>query len=76
MLAQLHTHTTATSLLNNGQLISRHLIVCLVVFLCFSVEQVPVEPYTIPLSQAEVLMEGSDITLVAWGTQVRGGPPG
>lgn len=42
-------------------------------FLCVcisSVEQVPVESYTIPLSQAEVLEEGSDITLVAWGTQV------
>ncbi|XP_063089193.1 2-oxoisovalerate dehydrogenase subunit beta, mitochondrial isoform X3 [Cavia porcellus] len=35
-----------------------------------AVEQVPVEPYSIPLSQAEVLQEGSDITLVAWGTQV------
>ena len=35
-----------------------------------SVEQVPVESYTIPLSQAEVLQEGSDVTLVAWGTQV------
>ncbi|XP_021096350.1 2-oxoisovalerate dehydrogenase subunit beta, mitochondrial isoform X3 [Heterocephalus glaber] len=35
-----------------------------------AVEQVPVEPYTIPLSQAEVIQEGSDITLVAWGTQV------
>ena len=35
-----------------------------------SVEQVPVEPYTIPLSQAEILQEGSDVTLVAWGTQV------
>lgn len=35
-----------------------------------SVEQVPVEAYTIPLSQAEILQEGSDITLVAWGTQV------
>lgn len=34
------------------------------------VEQVPVEAYTIPLSQAEVLQEGSDVTLVAWGTQV------
>lgn len=36
----------------------------------FSVEQVPVETYTIPLSQADVLQEGSDLTLVAWGTQV------
>lgn len=35
-----------------------------------TVEQVPVEAYTIPLSQAEVLQEGSDVTLVAWGTQV------
>ena len=38
---------------------------------CFSVEQVPVEHYTVPLSQAEILQEGSDVTLVAWGTQVR-----
>ncbi|RVE62165.1 hypothetical protein OJAV_G00154440 [Oryzias javanicus] len=35
-----------------------------------AVEQVPVESYTIPLSEAEVLQEGSDVTLVAWGTQV------
>ncbi|XP_074847082.1 2-oxoisovalerate dehydrogenase subunit beta, mitochondrial isoform X2 [Carettochelys insculpta] len=35
-----------------------------------AVEEVPVEPYYIPLSQAEVLQEGSDVTLVAWGTQV------
>lgn len=43
----------------------------LVVSLCVSsVEQVPVESYIIPLSQAEVLQEGSDVTLVAWGTQV------
>ncbi len=35
-----------------------------------SVEQVPVEAYTVPLSQAEILQEGSDLTLVAWGTQV------
>ncbi|XP_035478888.1 2-oxoisovalerate dehydrogenase subunit beta, mitochondrial isoform X2 [Scophthalmus maximus] len=34
-----------------------------------AVEQVPMESYTIPLSQAEVLEEGSDVTLVAWGTQ-------
>lgn len=43
------------------------------VCVCFcdpSVEQVPMESYTIPLSQAEVLEEGSDVTLVAWGTQV------
>lgn len=42
--------------------------------MCVSlVEQVPVEAYTVPLSQAEILQEGSDVTLVAWGTQV-GGP--
>ncbi|XP_059501258.1 2-oxoisovalerate dehydrogenase subunit beta, mitochondrial isoform X4 [Stegostoma tigrinum] len=35
-----------------------------------AVEQVPVEAYQVPLSQAEVLEEGSDVTLVAWGTQV------
>nr|XP_058939862.1 2-oxoisovalerate dehydrogenase subunit beta, mitochondrial isoform X4 [Kogia breviceps] len=35
-----------------------------------AVEQVPIEPYNIPLSQAEVIQEGSDVTLVAWGTQV------
>ncbi|XP_067366543.1 2-oxoisovalerate dehydrogenase subunit beta, mitochondrial isoform X2 [Channa argus] len=35
-----------------------------------AVEQVPVEPYTVPLSQAEILQEGSDVTLVAWGTQI------
>ncbi|KAM9665179.1 2-oxoisovalerate dehydrogenase subunit beta, mitochondrial isoform 2-T4 [Trichechus inunguis] len=35
-----------------------------------AVQQVPVEPYYIPLSQAEVIQEGSDVTLVAWGTQV------
>ncbi|XP_009083076.1 PREDICTED: 2-oxoisovalerate dehydrogenase subunit beta, mitochondrial-like, partial [Acanthisitta chloris] len=35
-----------------------------------AVEQVPVEPYTIPLSQAEVLQTGNDVTMVAWGTQV------
>lgn len=39
-------------------------------FVCSAVEQVPVEAYTIPLSQADVLQEGSDVTLVAWGTQV------
>lgn len=36
----------------------------------FTVDQVPVGPYQIPLSEAEVLQEGSDVTLVAWGTQV------
>ncbi|XP_051574228.1 2-oxoisovalerate dehydrogenase subunit beta, mitochondrial-like [Myxocyprinus asiaticus] len=35
-----------------------------------AVEQVPTEAYHIPLSQAEVLLEGSDVTMVAWGTQI------
>ncbi len=26
--------------------------------------------YTIPLSKAEVLTEGTDLTIVSWGTQV------
>ncbi|KAJ8027412.1 2-oxoisovalerate dehydrogenase subunit beta, mitochondrial [Holothuria leucospilota] len=35
-----------------------------------AVEEVPVQDYMIPLSQAEVILEGNDITLVGWGTQV------
>jgi len=35
-----------------------------------AVEHVPVKDYTIPLSKAEVLSEGTDVTIVAWGTQV------
>lgn len=46
-----------------------YLSVCVCVCVS-SVEQVPVEAYTIPLSQADILEEGSDVTLVAWGTQV------
>jgi len=34
-----------------------------------AVEQVPVKDYEIPLSKAEVMMEGTDLTIVAWGTQ-------
>ncbi|VDD90365.1 unnamed protein product [Enterobius vermicularis] len=33
-------------------------------------EEVPVADYTIPLSKAEVVREGKDLTMVAWGTQV------
>ncbi|CAF0927902.1 unnamed protein product [Didymodactylos carnosus] len=33
-------------------------------------ENVPIKDYTIPLSKAEVLTEGTDITMVTWGTQV------
>ena len=32
--------------------------------------QVPVDDYTIPLGQAEVIREGSDVTVVGWGQQV------
>jgi transketolase C-terminal domain/subunit len=35
-----------------------------------SVEEVPVSEYTIPLGQAQLLREGSDITLIGWGAQV------
>jgi pyruvate dehydrogenase E1 component beta subunit len=33
--------------------------------------EVPEEPYTIPLGKARVVQEGSDLTLIAWGAQVR-----
>lgn len=32
-----------------------------------SVEQVPVDDYTIPIGQADILRKGSDITLISWG---------
>jgi len=32
--------------------------------------EVPEEPYSIPLGKASVLQEGSDITVVAWGTML------
>uniref|UniRef100_J3MIW0 3-methyl-2-oxobutanoate dehydrogenase (2-methylpropanoyl-transferring) n=1 Tax=Oryza brachyantha TaxID=4533 RepID=J3MIW0_ORYBR len=35
-----------------------------------SVEKVPEEDYMLPLSQAEVIRKGSDITLVGWGAQL------
>ncbi|XP_031553128.1 2-oxoisovalerate dehydrogenase subunit beta, mitochondrial-like [Actinia tenebrosa] len=35
-----------------------------------SVEEVPVKDYILPLSQAEILQKGTDLTLVGWGTQV------
>ena len=34
-------------------------------------DQVPIADYELDLHQAEVLQEGSDITLIAWGTQLR-----
>ncbi|XP_015786373.1 2-oxoisovalerate dehydrogenase subunit beta, mitochondrial [Tetranychus urticae] len=35
-----------------------------------AVEQVPIKEYKIPLSKAEVVVEGDDVTLIGWGTQV------
>ncbi|KAK8740823.1 hypothetical protein OTU49_002708, partial [Cherax quadricarinatus] len=35
-----------------------------------AVEMVPTKDYTLPLSSADILVEGEDITMVAWGTQV------
>ncbi|KAG6833064.1 hypothetical protein H0H87_011808 [Tephrocybe sp. NHM501043] len=35
-----------------------------------SVEQVPVDDYELPLGKAEVLVPGSDLTLLTWGTPV------
>lgn len=35
-----------------------------------SVSQVPTEKYTLPLEKAEVIKEGSDITVVGWGSQM------
>lgn len=33
-----------------------------------AVEHVPAEPYTLPLSSAEVIKEGKDVTIVSYGT--------
>lgn len=33
-----------------------------------AVEHVPAEPYTLPLSKAEVLKDGKDVTIVSYGT--------
>ncbi|XP_048007486.1 2-oxoisovalerate dehydrogenase subunit beta, mitochondrial [Leguminivora glycinivorella] len=33
-------------------------------------EDVPVEDYTLPLGQAQLLREGSEATLIGWGTQL------
>jgi len=35
-----------------------------------AVEQVPVNDYELPLSKAEILKSGTDITIVGWGTQI------
>lgn len=35
-----------------------------------SVEHVPVDDFTLPLSRAEILTPGTDLTLLTWGTPV------
>lgn len=35
-----------------------------------AVEEVPVGDYQLPIGKADVLIEGNDITLIGWGTQV------
>ncbi|KAI9096968.1 thiamine diphosphate-binding protein [Phlyctochytrium arcticum] len=35
-----------------------------------AVEQVPVDDYTLPLGKAEILKEGSDVTVVGYGSQI------
>jgi 2-oxoisovalerate dehydrogenase E1 component beta subunit len=34
------------------------------------VEQVPIDDYTLPLSRAETLVPGTDLTLLSWGTPI------
>jgi len=36
-----------------------------------SEDMVPEEDYTIPIGKAEVLQEGSDITMVGYGASIR-----
>uniref|UniRef100_A0A0N5BEV2 2-oxoisovalerate dehydrogenase subunit beta, mitochondrial n=1 Tax=Strongyloides papillosus TaxID=174720 RepID=A0A0N5BEV2_STREA len=35
-----------------------------------AVDEVPVNDYTLPLGKAEIVKEGGDVTMVAWGTQL------
>lgn len=34
-------------------------------------QEIPDEPYAIPLGKANILQEGSDVTIVAWGAMIR-----
>ncbi|XP_065057038.1 2-oxoisovalerate dehydrogenase subunit beta, mitochondrial-like [Rhopilema esculentum] len=36
-----------------------------------AVEEVPMEDYELPLSKAEIVEQGSDVTLIGWGTQIQ-----
>uniref|UniRef100_A0A6P7G7Z1 3-methyl-2-oxobutanoate dehydrogenase (2-methylpropanoyl-transferring) n=1 Tax=Diabrotica virgifera virgifera TaxID=50390 RepID=A0A6P7G7Z1_DIAVI len=35
-----------------------------------AVEEVPVDDYQLPIGKADILVEGNDVTLIGWGTQV------
>ncbi|XP_066139380.1 2-oxoisovalerate dehydrogenase subunit beta, mitochondrial isoform X1 [Euwallacea fornicatus] len=35
-----------------------------------AVEDVPIEDYQLPIGKADVLIKGSDLTMIGWGTQV------
>jgi len=35
-----------------------------------AIEQVPLGDYEIPLEKAEIIKEGTDITIVGWGAQI------
>jgi len=35
-----------------------------------AVEQVPTKDYMLPIGKADIMLEGSDVTLIGWGTQV------
>ncbi|XP_974707.1 2-oxoisovalerate dehydrogenase subunit beta, mitochondrial isoform X1 [Tribolium castaneum] len=35
-----------------------------------AVEEVPVDDYVLPIGRADVLLEGNNVTLIGWGTQV------
>lgn len=35
------------------------------------VEEVPVEPYTIPISKGEIVLSGNEATVVSWGAPLR-----
>ncbi|KAH6559830.1 hypothetical protein BASA62_000307 [Batrachochytrium salamandrivorans] len=35
-----------------------------------AVEQVPVDDYVLPIGKAEILQEGTDITVIGWGSQI------
>lgn len=36
-----------------------------------AVEEVPIDDYELPLSKADIVEEGSDVTLLGWGTQIQ-----